>query len=40
VAVEAVVGARVPVIRPLGTGLWIGGGSALVFGTGMIALTL
>ena len=38
VQVEAVVGARVPMIRPLGTSLMIGGGIALIFGTVMIAL--
>lgn len=40
VEIEAVVGARVPVIRPIGTSLLIGGGIALVFGTLMIALAL
>ncbi len=38
ISFEAVVGARVPLIRPIGTGLLIGGGVALA--VGMILLTL
>ncbi len=37
---EAVVGARVPLIRPVGTGLLIGGGVALALGTILLALAL
>ncbi len=40
VGVVAVVGARVPVIRPIGTSLLIAGGIVLAFGTLMIALAL
>ncbi len=40
VEVVALVGARVPMIRPLSTSLLIGGGIALLFGTVMIALAL
>jgi hypothetical protein len=40
VEIEAVVGARVPVIRPIGTSLLIAGGIVLAFGTLMIALAL
>jgi len=40
VEVETVVGTRVPVIRPVGTSLLIGGGIVLVFGTLMIGLAL
>lgn len=40
VSFEAVVGARVPLIRPVGTGLLIGGGVALAIGTLLLALAL
>jgi len=40
VEVVAVVGARVPVIRPIGTSLLIAGGIVLALGTLMIALAL
>jgi len=40
VRVETVVSTRVPVMRPVGTGLLIAGGVALVFGTLMIASAL
>ena len=40
VEIEAVIGARVPVIRPIGTSLLIAGGIVLAFGTLMIALAL
>ena len=40
VEVETVVGARIPMIRPVGTSLLIAGGIVLVFGTLMIGLAL
>jgi hypothetical protein len=40
ISFEAVVGARIPLIRPVGTGLLIGGGVALVVGTLLLALAL
>jgi len=40
ISVEAVVGARVPLIRPVGTGLLIGGAAALAVGTLLLALAL
>lgn len=39
-AVEAVVGVRVPAIRPVSVGLLIGGGVALTVGTILLALAL
>lgn len=40
ISFEAVVGARIPLIRPAGTGLLIGGGVALAVGTILLALAL
>jgi len=40
ISFEAVVGARIPLIRPVGTGLLIGGGVALAVGTLLLALAL
>ncbi len=40
ISFEAVVGARIPLIRPVGTGLLIGGGVALAVGTILLALAL
>ena len=37
---EAVIGARVPLIRPVGMGLLIGGGVALAVGTLLLAIAL
>lgn len=39
-AIEAVVGVRVPLIGPVGVGLLIGGGVTLAVGTILLALTL
>ncbi len=40
ISFEAIVGARVPLIRPIGMGLLIGGGVALVVGTLLLAIAL
>jgi len=40
ISFEAVVGARIPLIRPVGTSLLIGGGVALAVGTILLALAL
>ena len=40
ISFEAVVGARIPLIRPVGTGLLIAGGVALGVGTLLLALAL
>jgi len=40
ISFEAVVGARIPLIRPVGTGLLMAGGVALAVGTLLLALAL
>jgi hypothetical protein len=40
ISFEAVVGARIPLVRPVGTGLLIGGAAALAVGTLFLALAL
>lgn len=40
ISFEAVVGARIPLIRPIGTSLFIGGGVALAVGTLLLVLAL
>lgn len=40
ISFEAVVGARVPLIHPIGTGLLLGGGVALAVGTLLLVLAL
>lgn len=40
ISFEAVVGARIPLIRPVGTGLLVGGAVALAVGTILLALAL